>query len=150
MTSRHWERDRKNRRVLIETIGEGNVIKTVVVDRHHKNGPEIHEISDTGIITIFNQRTRKMITQLIARPGQIKRYFTDNEVIPNGLLELARNHQRLNYNYAQISRKAYFYAGPGQIAQEKDLVFVQFYFKKNIDKPAKVRYNIIKIKVNKT
>ena len=100
MTSRHWERDRKNRKELIEAIGHGNTIKTVVVDRHHKNGPEIHEISDTGIITIFNQRTRKMITQLIARPGQIKRYFTEGEIIPNGLLELARQHQQLNYNYA--------------------------------------------------
>jgi hypothetical protein len=100
MTSRHWERDRKNRKELIETIGHGNTIKTVVVDRHHKNGPEIHEISDTGIITIFNQRTKKMITQLIARPGQIRRYFTDNEIIPTGLLEIARQHQRLNYNFA--------------------------------------------------
>lgn len=100
MNSKHWERDRKNRKELIETIGYGNTIKTVVVDRHHKNGPEIHEISDTGIITIFNQRTKKMITQLIARPGQIKRYFTEGEIIPMGLLDIARQHQKLNYNYA--------------------------------------------------
>lgn len=100
MNSRHWTKDRQKRRELIETIGYGNAIKTVVVDRHHKNGPEIHEISDTGIITIFNQRTKKMITQLIARPGQIRRYFTDNEIIPNGLLDIARQHQELNYNYA--------------------------------------------------
>lgn len=100
MNSRHWTKDRQNRKELIETIGYGNIIKTVVVDRHHRNGPEIHEISDTGIITIFNQRTKKMITQLIARPGQIRRYFTDNEIIPNGLLDIARQHQQLNYNYA--------------------------------------------------
>lgn len=100
MNSKHWTKDRQERRKLIETIGYGNTIKTVVVDRHHKNGPEIHEISDTGIITIFNQKTKKMITQLIARPGQIKRYFTNNEIIPNGLLDIARQHQELNYNYA--------------------------------------------------
>ena len=100
MNSRHWTKDRQNRKELIETIGYRNIIKTVVVDRHHRNGPEIHEISDTGIITIFNQRTKKMITQLIARPGQIRRYFTDNEIIPNGLLDIARQHQQLNYNYA--------------------------------------------------
>ena len=100
MNSRHWTKDRQNRKELIETIGYGNIIITVVVDRHHRNGPEIHEISDTGIITIFNQRTKKMITQLIARPGQIRRYFTDNEIIPNGLLDIARQHQQLNYNYA--------------------------------------------------
>ena len=102
MTSKHWERDRKNRKELIEAIGHGNTIKTVVVDRHHKNGPEIHEISDTGIITIFNQRTRKMITQLIARPGQIKRYFTENEIIPMELLDIARQHQKMRFNYAQL------------------------------------------------
>ena len=100
MTSRHLERDRKNRKELIETIGHGNTIKTVVVDRHHKNGPEIHEISDTEIITIFNQRTKKMITQLIARPGQIKRYFTENEIIPMELLDIARQHQKMRFNYA--------------------------------------------------
>lgn len=100
MNSKHWEKDRQNRKNLIEQIGKGNTIKTVVIDRHHKNGPEIHEISDTGIITIFNQRTKKMITQLIARPGQIRRYFDDNETIPYGLIELARQHRKLNYNYA--------------------------------------------------
>lgn len=100
MTSKHWTKDRKERAKIIDKIGKGKVIKSVEVDRHHKNGPEIHELSDTGIITIFNLRTKKMITQLIARPGQIKRYFTDNEIIPNELLELARQHQKLNYNYA--------------------------------------------------
>ena len=100
MTSNHWVRDRKERAKLIKRIGLGNTIKEVEVDRHHKNGPEIHRISDTGIITIFNKRTKKMITQLIARPGQIKRYFTNNENIPAGLLDIARQHQRLNYNYA--------------------------------------------------
>ena len=100
MNSKHWEKDRQNRKNLIEQIGKGNTIKTVVIDRHHKNGPEIHEISDTGIITIFNQRTKKMITQLIARPGQIKRYFTENEIIPMELLDIARQHQKMRFNYA--------------------------------------------------
>lgn len=100
MTSKHWTKDRKNRKKVIDEIGQGTVIKSVVVDRHHKNGPEIHEISDTGIITIFNQRTKKMITQLIARPGQIKRYYNDNEIIPQELLAIAKAHQKMALNYA--------------------------------------------------
>ena len=100
MTSKHWTKDRKERAKIIEMIGTGNIIKEVEVDRHHRNGPEIHKISDTGIITIFNKRTKKMITQLIARPGQIKRYYTENEIIPFGLIDLAREHQRMNYNFA--------------------------------------------------
>lgn len=100
MTSLHYTDDRQAREALIETIGYGKTIKTVVVDRGHKNGPEIHEISDTGIITIFNQRTHKMITKLIARPGQIRRYYKENEIIPRGLLQLAREHQQMAYNLA--------------------------------------------------
>jgi hypothetical protein len=92
--------DRQAREALIETIGYGKTVKTVVVDRGHKNGPEIHEISDTGIITIFNQRTHKMITKLIARPAQIRRYYKENEIIPKGLLQLAREHQQMAYNLA--------------------------------------------------
>ena len=99
MNSKHWDTDRKERAKAIAEIGTGNIIKVVEVDRHHKNGPEIHEISDTGIITIFNKATHKMITQLIARPTQIKRYFTATEKIPNGLLKLARQHQELGLNY---------------------------------------------------
>ena len=102
MTSKHWKKDRKNRKKIIETIGYGNTIKTVVIDRHHKDGPEIHKISDTGIITIFNQRTKKMITQLIARPGQIKRYFTENEIIPMELLDITRQHQKMRFHCAQL------------------------------------------------
>ena len=97
MTSRHYNEDRKNREDLIRTIGYGTSVKTVEVDKHHRNGPEIHEISSTGIITIYNKRTHKLITKLIARPGQIRRYYKEGETIPSGLLEIAREHQRMNY-----------------------------------------------------
>lgn len=100
MTSRHYTNDRQKREEIIKKIGYGKIIKSVVVDRGHKNGPEIHNLSDTGIITIQNQRTKKMITKLIARPGQIKRYYKENEIIPSGLLDLARQHQKLALNFA--------------------------------------------------
>lgn len=98
MRSNHYITDRQARENLIKEIGYGKVIKSVVVDRNHPNGPEIHEISDTGIITIYNQRTHKMITKLIARPGQIKRYYNENEIVPKWLLKLAREHQLKEYN----------------------------------------------------
>lgn len=98
MTSRHWERDRKARDQVINEIGIGVVIKTVVVDKGHKNGPEIHEITSTGIIVIYNQRTHKMITKLIATPNQIRRYYREDEIVPNGLIQLARDHHRRGYN----------------------------------------------------
>ena len=50
------------------------VLKIAVVDKGHKNGDEIHVIYNNGIIKIYNARTRKFITVLIARVPQIERY----------------------------------------------------------------------------
>lgn len=98
MTSLHYTDERTARENLIKKIGYGNIIKEVELDRGHKNGPEIHKISDTGIVTIYNKRSGKLITKLIARPGQIKRYFNKNENIPAELLSLARYHEKMEYN----------------------------------------------------
>ena len=98
MVSTHYINDRQSRERLIEEIGYGTIVKTVVVDRGHRNGPEVHSISSTGIIIIRNQRTNKLVTKLIARPGQIARYYEANERIPRELMEIARNHLRMGYN----------------------------------------------------
>ena len=74
MTSRHYNRDRVMRERLIKEIGIGKEIATFRVDRGHVNGAELHTITTNGIIVIRNERTNKMITKLIARPNQIKRY----------------------------------------------------------------------------
>ena len=98
MTSKHWIQDRQKRQDLINKIGQGDIIKTVEIDKGHKNGPEIHKISNTGIISIFNKRTKKLITCLIARPSQISRYYAKDETIPQNVLKLAREHQKLAFN----------------------------------------------------
>ena len=98
MVSTHYINDRQSRERLIEEIGYGTIVKTVVVDRGHCNGLEVHSISSTGIIIIRNQRTNKLVTKLIARPGQIARYYEANECIPRELMEIARDHLRMGYN----------------------------------------------------
>ena len=98
MNSRHYSTDRQNREAIITQIGVGTVIKTVVVDRGHRNGPEIHKITDTALILIYNQRSGKLVTKLIARPAQILRYYRDDEPKPTKVVELARVHARLKYN----------------------------------------------------
>lgn len=98
-TSRHWTDERAAREAAIRAIGMGEVIKSVTVDKGHANGPELHELSTTGIITIYNARTHKLVTKLIARPGQVRRYFEAGEAIPAWLLNIARDHQRLALNY---------------------------------------------------
>jgi len=98
--SNHWNRDRQNRAEIIAKIGDGRIIKEMIVDNHHPAGAELHTLSDTGIITIFNARTHKMVTKLIARPGQVRRYFNTNETIPQNLINLAMEHQKMAFNYA--------------------------------------------------
>ena len=98
MNSLHYEEERQKRERLIRTIGYGNIIKSVVVDRGHPAGPEIHKLSDTGIISIYNQRTNVLITRLIARPGQVKRYYKPNEIIPENVLKIAWEHQVIRLN----------------------------------------------------
>ena len=98
MNSRHYTNDRQNREAIITQIGVGTVIKTVVIDRGHRNGPEIHKITDTALILVYNQRSGKLVTKLIARPAQILRYYREDEPKPTKVVELARVHTKLKYN----------------------------------------------------
>ena len=98
--SRHYTEDRKAREELINKIGTGKAIATVRVDRGHRNGAELHTITTTGIIIIRNERTHKMITKLIARPGQVRRYFTEITEEVQKVINIAREHQMMNYNLA--------------------------------------------------
>lgn len=98
MNSRHYTKDRQLRESIINQIGTGNVIKEVIVDRGHRNGPEIHKITDTALILVYNQRTGILVTKLIARPAQILRYYRDDEPKPTKVVELARVHARMKYN----------------------------------------------------
>lgn len=98
MNSRHYTRDRQLRESIINQIGTGNVIKEVVIDRGHRNGPEVHKITDTALILVYNQRTGILVTKLIARPAQILRYYREDEPKPTRVVELARVHTKLKYN----------------------------------------------------
>ena len=50
------------------------VIKIAVVDKGHKNGNEAHVIYNNGVVKIYNERTGRFITVLIARLPQVERY----------------------------------------------------------------------------
>lgn len=97
MNSKHYTKDRKRREAIIAQIGTGTVIKEVVVDRGHRNGPEVHKITDTGLILIYNKESKKLITKLIARVGQINRYY-QNERPPKKVIQLARYHYEMGWN----------------------------------------------------
>lgn len=59
----------------LDLFTDAKVIDTFLIDKGHINGPEIHSITNTGLIIIFNEASGKLITILAARPGQIRRYY---------------------------------------------------------------------------
>lgn len=99
MKSRHYRQERYIRENRIKRyIGYGTVIASFLVDRGHANGPEIHEITDTAIINVYNERTHKLITKLIARPGQIRRYYEDGNAPQDVLDKAYYNTAVMHYN----------------------------------------------------
>lgn len=59
-------------RLIIEESAK--VARIAVVNKGHKNGEEIHVIYNNGIVKVYNARTHKFITVLIARVPQVERY----------------------------------------------------------------------------
>lgn len=104
MVSQHYQNQRNERERFIEEClgGDGKVIDSFIVDKGHRNGLEKHCITDNGIIIIYNLASKKLISKLIARPFQIKRYYkSTGRRYPKGykkILALAERHQILGYN----------------------------------------------------
>ena len=101
MVSKHYIKIRNKREIFIRKhITDGNAIDKFVINKEHKDGKEIHSITDTGLVIIHNQKSGKLITKLIARPQQIIRYYNGiNKEPPNQVLILAQWHQDLHYNF---------------------------------------------------
>ena len=95
----HYYIDRQERERLIKNIGYGQLVKSIRIDNGDPRGATIHNLSNTGIITIIAESTNKIITKLIARPNQVRRYYSNrNEEAPAYLIALARNHTKMGYN----------------------------------------------------
>lgn len=72
-------------------------IDCFIVDKHHKNGREVHAINKHGLIYIFNERTKKHITTLHGRPSQLKRYYRNLRLeIPSVINKIAREAHTRN------------------------------------------------------
>lgn len=100
----HYKNQRYKREKFIEEClgGDGKVVDVFVVDKGHKNGLEVHQITDKGIIVIYNKNSKKLCTKLVARPQQIERYYELTGRPPpseyDDILKLAREHNILGYN----------------------------------------------------
>ena len=84
-------------RLIIEESAK--VIRIAVVDKGHTNGNEIHVIYNNGIIKIYNERTHKFITVLIARVPQIERY---NIKVTKSMQKKINLHIKKGYNHIEF------------------------------------------------
>ena len=99
-TTIHFSADRKSRAAILEELkapilSVNGKLCIFIVDKGHKNGKEIHVITENAVIHIYNYYSKRYITGLIARPAQLKRYGAD---IPNEVIEKAYMHVSMHYN----------------------------------------------------
>ena len=84
-------------RLIIEESAK--VVKIAVVNKEHKNGNEIHVIFNNGIIKVYNARTHKFITVLIARVPQIERYKIK---VTRTMRNKIKSHIKQGYNQIEF------------------------------------------------
>jgi hypothetical protein len=80
----------------------GRFVSCFKVDKGHANGKELHAINESGLLFIYNFKSRKLITILHPRPQQIKRYYqatnsNENE-ITHILKDLIKRNKMHNLN----------------------------------------------------
>ena len=84
-------------RLIIEESAK--VVKIAVVDKGHANGNEIHVILNNGIIKVYNARTHKFITVLIARVPQGERYKIK---VTKTMKHKIESHIKQGYNHIEF------------------------------------------------
>ena len=84
-------------RLIIEESAK--VIKIAVVNKGHANGAEIHVVYNNGVVKVYNERTCKFITVLIARVPQIERY---NIRVTKTMKHKIESHIKQGYNHIEF------------------------------------------------
>ena len=84
-------------RLIIEE--RAKVLKIAVVNKGHANGDEVHVIYNNGVVKVYNERTHKFITVLIARVPQIERY---NVKVTKAMRKKINLHVKKGYNHIEF------------------------------------------------
>ena len=75
------------------------VVKIAVVNKGHANGEEIHVVYNNGVVKVYNERTHKFITVLIARVPQIERYRIK---VTKTMRNKIESHVKNGYNHIEF------------------------------------------------
>lgn len=84
-------------RLIIEESAK--VIKIAIVNKGHKNGNEVHLVYNNGIVKVYNARTRRFVTVLIARVPQIERYKIK---VTKTMRNKIKSHIKNGYNHIEF------------------------------------------------
>lgn len=98
----------RNKRLdkVLEIEREIVINRTFIVDKGHKDGQELHIVTENGIIFIYNfmklflHSQNALITILIARPNQIKRlYEACNLTVNQNIIDKSIEHIKMGLNH---------------------------------------------------
>jgi hypothetical protein len=68
-----------------------------LVDTNHANGLEIHSINENGLVYVFNNASKKLVTIIHPRPRQLKRYFHETLVlVPEDIKKMCEENYKRN------------------------------------------------------
>lgn len=75
------------------------VVAAFLWDRGHKDGPEVHFITESAKDIIINADSKRLITILNCRENQIRRLFDPlQQTVPIAIIKLARRNNDLHLN----------------------------------------------------
>ena len=82
ITEHGQERLQTRLKTYLEKLGRAEKVVTRILDKGHDNGLERHVVHRNRLVYIYNVHTRKFITVLYARDGQLRRYGLDPKDFP--------------------------------------------------------------------
>lgn len=81
--TQHGQERLDNRlKIYLDKLGKAEKVVTRIIDKGHLNGLERHVIHRNRLVYIYNVHTRKFITVLYARDGQLRRYGLNPKKFP--------------------------------------------------------------------
>lgn len=89
----------ESHRVDLARFISGEIVDTFFVDKGHKDGAELHCVSENGVIWVLNERKCCLVTVLFGRPNQVKRlYKACGMWYPQELIERCIENQMCGLN----------------------------------------------------
>lgn len=96
--SKHVIMDREERYLLIATkVGFGEIVKTTAYNHNHTEQKRMAKLSTTGVVTIWDEWGKTLITVFCGSLATIKKIFYPRERMSQDLFNVIRNNEKRGY-----------------------------------------------------